>query len=69
MTDFSYDPFRLGGLGYLLDQIPTPAMARVMQQLYAGDRIVLARVGKGYCWQGSDNSVLSAIVKALVARQ
>ena len=69
MTDFSVDPFRLGGLGYLLDQIPTPAMARVMQRLYDGDRIVLARVGKGYCWQGSDTPVPAMVVKALVARQ
>ena len=69
MTDLSFDPFRLGGLGYLLNQIPTSTMAKVMQQLYDGDRIVLARVGKGYSWQGSDNSVSPQTAKALVARQ
>ena len=67
--DSSHDPFRSKHLGYLLDKIPTPAMAGVMQRLYAGDRIVLARVGKGFSWQGGDNPVPSGTVKALAARQ
>jgi hypothetical protein len=46
--DLTTDPFRLGGNGYLLDQIPTVAMAQVMQRVFDGDRIVLPRAGKGY---------------------
>ena len=54
--------------GYVLDQIPTPAMAKVLQRLANGDRIVIARLGAGYSWQGSDNPVPTVTVRALVAR-
>jgi hypothetical protein len=64
-TDF----FRLGGGGYLLDQIPSLAMAKVMQRIWGGDRVVLPRAGKGYVWEHSDDPVPAVTVKALLARQ
>jgi hypothetical protein len=67
--DFMFDPFRLGGSGYLLDQVPTPAMAQVMQRISEGDRVVLPRAGKGWAWERSDEPVPTVTVKALLARQ
>jgi hypothetical protein len=67
--DFTLDPFRLDGSGYLLDQVPTPAMAQVMQRIWDGDRVVLPRADKGYVWERSDDPVPTVTVKALLARQ
>jgi hypothetical protein len=66
LGDFTVDPFRLSGHGYLLDQIPTPAMAKVMQQIWDGDRIVRSQRGDGYAWERGSGTPRKYLVEALI---
>jgi hypothetical protein len=62
------DPYRLHGSGYLLDQDPDTRMGPALQRMDDGDRIVLAKVGRGYAWERTGEPVAGSLVKALLTR-
>jgi hypothetical protein len=66
--DCTLDPFRLGGSGYLLDQVPAPRWLRSCNEsgMATGS---CSRAPEKATWERSDEPVPTVTVKALLARQ
>jgi hypothetical protein len=58
-------PLTLGD-GYVLDALPSDREARVLRQLRDGDRILTARDGRGYVWEGSPAKLRRYLVEAIL---
>jgi hypothetical protein len=61
------DPFALSD-GYALDVLPSDNEARVLRQLRSGDRILVARDGRGYVWERSPGKLPRYLVEAILGK-
>jgi hypothetical protein len=61
----SRDPFTLPD-GYVFDVLPSAKETAILRQLQSGDRILVARDGRGYVWERSPGKLRRYLVKAVL---
>jgi hypothetical protein len=54
--------------GYALDVLPSDSEARTLRQLRDGDRILVARDGRGFVWERSPAKLRRYLVEAILDR-
>ena len=55
--------------GYTLDVLPSDREAAILRHLRDGDRILIARDGRGYVWENSPGKLRRYLVEAILNKR